>query len=250
MRPAPTERYAGQMGEDTVVLHLAARTGVASPAEYAKTNVEGTADLLEAAETQRVRGFLQVSSIAATFEDTSGYPYALSKQEAEQAVQASGLRWTIVRPTIVLGGDSPAWKRFATLARAPFLVIPGDGRAKIQPVHVEDLVDLLLQIVEEDRFDGEAFDVGGPDVLSMEDFLRLARRRYQGRLPGALKVPLRPGLAMLRAAEKLVPGVLPVSAGQFTSFMSDSVAAPSQFMVEAHRGMRGIEAMLDELTKA
>jgi NADH dehydrogenase len=223
------------MGEDTVVLHLAARTGVASPAEYTKTNVEGTVDLLEAA--------------AATLEDTSGYPYAASKQEAERAVRGSGLRWTILRPTIVLGRDAPAWKRFATLARAPLLVIPGDGRARIQPVHVEDLVGVLLRIVDEDRFEGEAFDVGGADVVSMEDFLRRAHRRYQVRLPGALKIPLRPGLALLRAAEKLAPGVLPVSAGQFTSFMSDGVAESSEFMEEAHPDMRGIDAILDELTE-
>jgi NADH dehydrogenase len=236
------------MGPDTVILHLAARTGNASPSEYTKTNVEGTRDLLEAAETQRVRGFLYVSSIAAAFADTSGYPYAASKQEAEEAVRQSSLRWTIVRPTIVLGPGSPIWGKFSTLARAPLLMIPGDGKARIQPIHVEDLVDLLLRIVTEDRFERQTLEAGGPEVVSIEEFLRRAHRQYQGLLPGALRIPLKPGLALLRAAERLVPIVLPVTAGQFSSFTNDGVAEPNPLLDEMHASMRGIDAMLGELT--
>lgn len=244
-RPA---RYAGQMGPDTMVLHLAALTGNAAPSEYAKTNVEGTRDLLEAAEAQRTRGFLYISSIAASFADTTGYPYAASKQEAEEAVRQSSLRWTIVRPTIVLGLESPIWSKFSTLARAPLLMIPGDGKTRIQPIHVRDLVDLLLRIMAEDRFDRQTLEAGGPEVVTIEGFLRRAHRQYKGLLPGALKVPLKPGLAVLRAAERLIPAVLPVTAGQFSSFTNDGVAEPNPLLEEMHPGMLGIDAMLEELT--
>lgn len=236
------------MGPDTVVLHLAARTGNASPAEYSKTNVEGTADLLEAAKAQRARGFLYVSSIAASFPDTGGYPYAASKREAEDVVRRSSLRWTIVRPTIVLGQGSPVWRKFSVLAASPLLMIPGDGKARIQPIHVEDLVEVFLRIVAEDRFDGETLEAGGPEVVSIEEFLRRAHRRYKGLFPGALKVPLKPGLALLRAAERLVPVVLPVTAGQFSSFTHDGVAEPNPLLEEMHPQMRGVDAVLEELT--
>jgi NADH dehydrogenase len=236
------------MGPDTVVLHLAARTGNASPAEYTKINVEGTQDLLEAAEAQKVRGLLYVSSIAASFPDIGGYPYASSKREAEEVVRLSSIRWTIVRPTIVLGRESPVWAKFSLLARAPLLMVPGNGKARIQPIHVEDLVGLLLRVVVEDRFDGETLEAGGPEVVSIEEFLRRAHRQYRGLFPGAIRVPLKPGLAVLRAAERLAPIVLPVTAGQFYSFVNDGVAEANPLLEEMHPGMRDIDAMLKELT--
>ncbi len=203
---------------------------------------------MEAAEAQRTRGFLYVSSIAASFADTGGYPYAASKREAEEAVRQSSLRWTIVRPTIVLGRGSPVWRKFSTLARAPLLMIPGDGRARIQPIHVGDLVDLFLRIVTEDRFDRQTLEAGGPEVVSIEEFLRRAHRQHRGLFPGALKVPLKPGLALLRAAERLVPVVLPVTAGQFSSFTNDGIAEPNPMLEEMHPSMSGVDAMLSELT--
>ncbi len=242
------ERYASHLGPSTVVIHLAARTGAAPPQAYLETNVEGTRALVEAAETQGVAGFLHVSSIAAGLDDTSGYPYAESKRAAEAVVRGSSLRSTIIRPTVVLGEDSPTWQKLRTLARAPLLVIPGAGTARMQPIHVDDLVRVMLRVVSDDLFEGGTYEVGGPEVVTMGDFLRRAHQRYSGRRRPAVRLPLAPGLALLRAAEKLVPVTLPLTAGQFTSFVRDLVAEPND-LVESLRGeMKGVDEMLSQLT--
>lgn len=244
------ERYAGGIGPGTAVVHLAATTGAVPRAEHVRTNVEGTRHLLEAAEVQGAAAFLHVSTIAVKFEDTSGYPYAETKREAESLVRASALRWTIARPTLVLGEESPNWRKMRALARAPVLLVPGTGRARIQPIHVDDLCDLLLRIVREGRFEGETLELGGADVLTMGEFLRAAHRRYH-RNDLHLRVPLAPGIALLRAAERLAPLPLPVTSAQFTSFRQDGVAEPSPLTAPApdgERPVRGVEAMLDELT--
>ncbi len=242
------ERYASHLGPTTIVIHLAARTGAAPPKAYIETNVEGTRALVEAAETQRVAGFLHVSSIAAGLADTSGYPYAESKRAAEAVVRGSSLRWTILRPTVVLGTDSPIWHKLRTLARAPLLVVPGAGTARMQPIHIDDLVRVLLRVISEDRFDGRTHEVGGPEVVTMEDFLRRAHQRYSGRRRPAVRLPLAPGIAMLRAAEKLLPVTLPVTAGQFTSFVRDLVAEPNEWLDSLQGEMKGVDEMLSQLT--
>ncbi|MGH7539521.1 MAG: NAD-dependent epimerase/dehydratase family protein [Gemmatimonadota bacterium] len=245
-RPA---RYAAAIDDGTAVVHLAGRTGSAAPGEFERANVEGTRHLLDAAETQGARGFLFVSTIAVTFPRTSSYPYAESKRRAEQIVRGSTLRWTIVRPTIVLGRGSPTWRKFRSLARAPLLLVPGDGRARIQPIHADDLAALLLRIVDEDRFEGEILELGGLDQVTLAEFLRRAHERYHRRRGPAFRVPLAPGLAVLRAAERLVPLPLPVSASQFTSFREDGIAEPNSLSEAARGQLRGVDAMLDELTE-
>ena len=65
------ERYAGAFGPATAILHLAARTGRATPAEYERDNVEGTRALVDAAASGGTAGLVNVSSSAVKFPDSA-----------------------------------------------------------------------------------------------------------------------------------------------------------------------------------
>ena len=90
-----------------------------------------------------VRRFIHVSTIAVAFKNRTHYPYARSKELAEEAVRQSGMNYVIIRPTIVLGLASPVWQALVRAATSLLPVIPGSGRALIQPVWVDDVVDAL-----------------------------------------------------------------------------------------------------------
>ena len=87
-------------GVDCVV-HLAATTGRADPQTYDRVNRKGTVDLATAAGEAGVRRFVFVSSVAASFHDKAFYPYAESKQAAEDALAALPLEVVVLRPTIL-----------------------------------------------------------------------------------------------------------------------------------------------------
>ena len=241
------ERYAGALDRDTVVLHLAARTGNAPPAAFRRDNVEGTLSLLEAAEAQDVAGLVHVSTIAVHFPEAAHYPYAESKREAEALVRDFPCPWTIVRPTIVLGRGSPIWDKLAKLAKAPVLVVPGPGTTRIQPIHVDDLVDVLLELAGSGPFDREAHDLGGADAVTVEEFLRRARRRYRGRRGPAIRTPFQLGVPLLRAAERLSPFPLPVNEGQLSSFLYDGVVRADGLQGRHGERLRGVDEILDDL---
>lgn len=211
-----------------LVVHLAAATGKASAAEHQRVNAGGTAALLDACRAAGVPRVLFVSSIAVTFEDQTGYHYAVAKAAAEQAVQRSGLRSVIVRPTMVFGAGSPVEAGLSKLALLPVVVVPGRGRVRVQPIHVDDLVACLVEIVERDLFDGRVVEVGGPDVVAIEDLL-LAIRAARGGGPGrVLHVPLSLFRAPVLAAEWAgLAAVLPVTAGQLASFGNEGTAVAS-----------------------
>jgi NADH dehydrogenase len=101
------------------VVHLAASTGRASAAEHFRVNAEGTDALVRACRTAGVAQLLFVSSIAVTFPDLRGYHYAQSKKKAEEIVRASGLRYLIVRPTMILGSGAPILASLEKLATLP-----------------------------------------------------------------------------------------------------------------------------------
>jgi len=244
-----TEQYASRLGSNTIVLHLAAITGKAEQRDYYHVNTDGTAELLKMAKSAGVAGFLFVSSIAVSFSDRKGYHYAESKQQAELHVRRSGLKYTIVRPTIILGRGSSIWDRISGLSRSPLILLPGSGKTRIQPVYIDDLVMLLLGIISSGRFMDETLDVGGPEVLTMDDFVRRIHRAYRGDRGRVLHLPLRMILGILRTLEEWVPALLPVSSGQFASFYNDGTAEENDLHQSLGIKMKTVDDMLDSLTR-
>lgn len=240
-----TERYAHALGECATVVHLAAATGKRRAAEYFRVNTEGTARLLQASRAAGVRRFLFMSTIAATFPDRRHYPYAESKARAEDAVRNSGLDHLIVRPTVVLGPGAPAWTGLGALARGAVILVPGNGRAVMQPIDVGDLAAAVAELVERFPHPDTIVELGGPDRVTVETLLRGISRRRGARNPRPVHVPLGPLVALLAALEPLLLPLLPVTAGQLSAFRYDTTARPhaaGHFPAPA----KGVEAMLDE----
>jgi len=234
--------YAAVLRRVDLVLHLAARTGKASTADFFAVNAEGTRTLLDACRAAGTPKFVFVSSIAATYADTTTYPYARSKQLAEQAVRESGLNYLIVRPTIVLGTGSPIGSRLAGLARLPVMPVFGDGHVQVQPVCVDDVAAFLLSIVAHRALPDAAVDLGGPEVMSFEELLRRFRLALLGRRGPVIHLPVRGAMRFLSWAERWIP-TIPVSAGQLSAFVNRSVAVEPLSYADA-RPMRSVDEMI------
>jgi NADH dehydrogenase len=214
--------YAGALSASDVVLHLAATTGRASRDSHFRVNAEGTEALLDQCRRGGPSRILFTSSIAVTFEDTRDYYYAQAKLRAETAVKRSGLSYAILRPTMILGPGSPILESLEKLASLPVIPVFGDGLTQVQPVHVDDVVRSIVSVLEDDLFSNTTFEVGGPEVLTIEELLQRIREARGGRPARVMHLALGMVLPPLRMAESLgLGGLLPLSAGQLSSFRSD-----------------------------
>lgn len=240
--PASYERALA--GADAVV-HLAAATGKAAPEEHFRVNVLGTEILLEHCRRLGVRRFVFASTIAVTFPDIRRYPYARAKLEAEGAVAASGLDFTIVRPTIIAGPGAPVLAGLAKLAGLPLVPVFGSGTARVQPILADDLADCVVTIVREGLCVRQTVELGGPEVITIEQLLAELHRVLRGRAMRAVHIPLPPVMAALGLLERVAYRFLPVTAGQLATFRFDGVAA-SNPVFEGHRArMAGIRRMVE-----
>lgn len=233
-------------GIDTV-LHLAAVTGRAAPEDYFDVNVRGTVALLDTCARAGVGRFVYVSSIAATYPDKTAYYYAQSKLSAEDAVRKSRLNYLIVRPTIVLGSDSPVWRSLRALAGLPVMPLFGDGSTRVQPIDVDDVVTFLTSMIELPRLPDAAVDLGGPEVATFLTLLKRIRRRLRGRDTGIVNLPVRPIMILLAQMERWARPLLPVTAGQLSAFVNDSVAGHDTLVTNTVPAMRRIDEILDRL---
>jgi NADH dehydrogenase len=222
------DSYTSHLAGCDTVLHLAAATGRTSREDAFSINANGTRALVQECRRHGVRDFLLVSTIAVKYPNTHHYAYARAKQEAETAVRESGLRHVIVRPTIVLGPEAPIWHNILGLARRRRIVMPGQGRVRVQPIFVDDLVAGMITVVRQDLFQGGIYELGGPDVTSFEELLRRVHRLWTGREPAVMHLPLLPIIAGLSALEPVLGRRLPVTAGQLFAFRYDSTADPAR----------------------
>jgi uncharacterized protein YbjT (DUF2867 family) len=125
---------------------------------------------------------------------------------AEEVIRTSGLKWTILRPTMIYGapGDRNLSRLLTLFARAGrglpmslVVPVPGGGRRLQQPVHVADLAEAVLTAVERPETAGRSYDVAGPEPLTFADLLRAAAAAAGCRVR-LVPVPLGPVIALTR----------------------------------------------------
>lgn len=153
-------------GVDQVV-HLAAV--IRPPSRYEPVNVGGTRNLVDAAVTADVDRFVHMSIVGADPE--ADHPYPRTRGQAEEIVEASGLDATIVRSSLVYGPGDHVVSTIAELSQGPVTPIPGDGSTRIQPIHVDDVVDVLTRVVD-DPPTARTIELGGPDVVTYKELVQ------------------------------------------------------------------------------
>ena len=189
-----------------------------------------------------------MSTIATKFQDQSYYYYAQSKLQGEEAVKGSGLLYTILRPTLVVGKSNQACQALKQLVRPPFLFILGTGKILIQPIFVHDLVVGLLDIIQNDNFMNKTYEFGGPQPITIEDFLfRLYRENVRKDPRFVIRIPLGMVVPFLGNIEKLCSSWLPVTAGQFSTFRNDGIITENPLFQEHRTKMKTIENMIKEI---
>ncbi len=125
---------------------------------------------------------------------------------AEETIRDSALDWTIIRPTMIYG--TPADRNMARLLRmirrSPVVPLPARGRGLQQPVHVDDVARAIVAAMESPLAAGKAYDVAGPEPLSLRQVIQEAAAAVGGS-PRLVSVPLAPAVAAATVYERIVP---------------------------------------------
>ncbi len=118
---------------------------------------------IEAARRARVRRVVKLSALGAS--DHSHSPIARAHHEAEAALIASGLPWTILRPHVFMQN---LLDQAATIAQeGRFYAASGDG--KIPFIDARDIAAVAAAALTQEGHEGEKYVLTGPEALSYYD---------------------------------------------------------------------------------
>ncbi|KSR41719.1 SDR family oxidoreductase [Pseudomonas aeruginosa] len=148
---------------------------------------------------------LQISALDAG--EHPDVPFLASKAAADCYLLGLGIAALVLRPSLLLGpgGASSAWlERLSPLPLIPLL----DNRARLQPLHVDDLVGAVLALLRDWPERAQVIPLVGPQALTQGELLDRLRRAQ-----GCWRVLSPPMLKLVRQDNLADPAILQAACG-------------------------------------
>jgi len=205
---------------------------------FQRVHVEGTRSIVDASRRAGVKRFIHMSALGTRAGARS--EYHKTKWQAEQLVRASGLDWTIIRPSMIHGPDGEFMKMEAKWARKqapPFLFMPYfgagllglGGAGRLQPVYVLDVARAFVDAIANPSTSGKTYDLGGSEQMTWPEMHRASARAIVGK--NRLTMPIPAWYAKMLAA--IVPqSILPFNRDQVIMSQEDNTCDLAGFKTD------------------
>jgi uncharacterized protein YbjT (DUF2867 family) len=170
------EKFSIEEEFDVMIHTIGLAPGMHSEKAYREVHAEGTRNLLKGVKAEKI---VYLSALGAGEIDHS---FFRTKKKAEKLIKNSESDHTILRPSTVYGEGN----KLLELMRkaAPTRVFP-NIKTRTQPIHIEDLVEIISRSVEE--FSAEILELGGPEKMTAGE---LARKIYREEGYSCTLIPL------------------------------------------------------------
>jgi NADH dehydrogenase len=133
------------------------------------TAVKNSRILIDAAKSAGVQRFVHISVSNAGRGTNLGY--YRGKDQVEKYLRESGVAYSIVKPTLIVGPGDVLTNNIAWfLRRLPFFPVPGGGHYRIQPVMLNDVAKITADAAEASG--NVEVDAAGQDIISFRDYVK------------------------------------------------------------------------------
>lgn len=220
----PRGLQAAVTGVDAIVHLVAIPRDLSGGREMARVNTGGTQHVIRAALDAGVRRFVHLGALGVL--DDPRLHYARSKARAEREVQASGLDWTILKPSLMFGERDGFFNQIALLARLSpgVMPIPGGSRTHFQPLWVGDLARAIRTVLELPESVGRIYELGGPEQLTYREMTALTLREMGKR---RMLLPMPQSLIrMVARGSEVLHLPFPVASDQLRQLAFDNITDP------------------------
>lgn len=186
------------------VVHLAAIAIEKKGESYRESNTAATERLISAARAENVQRIIFMSQNGA--DGSSPFPFLRSKGVAQDSVKTSGLRWTILRPSVIFGTEDQFANVLGRLIRLTpkIFPLPDGGRARFQPIVVDDVARVVRLCLEKKETVHQTYELGGAVPLTLREMterILTAMGTHRRLVPVPVRI-LRPVVAL---AQRVLP---------------------------------------------
>lgn len=150
------------------LVHLVGTGMQTHEVDYHSVNIRITQKTIDLCKDARIKKIVYISGLGVRDDTTFGY--FISKLGAEKQITHSGLDYTILRASYIVGNGDPLTRNLKRQAKSGRIVIPGDGSYRLQPISVRDVSRVILECITSKRLSNRIVDLVGPRAVSFADF--------------------------------------------------------------------------------
>ncbi len=196
---------------------------------FERLHRQATVNMLGVAKSAGIKRYVQMSALGTRSGARSRYHQ--TKWQAEEAVRASGLGWTIFRPSIIFGrGDEFVSLLARITRRLPVVPVLGDGQYRLQPIPVEQVAEGFARALRGTGSVGQTYEVGGPTAYRFVEILDLI-----GAAVGRPRVrKIHAPLGAVKLATRLLQWLplYPITMDQLSMLEEENVTESSRFFAD------------------
>jgi uncharacterized protein YbjT (DUF2867 family) len=208
-----------------VVCHLVGLIAETRTQTFEEIVAQGTANVVKACQESGVRRIIYISAIGTAADAAS--KYHKTKFDAEQAVISSDLEYVILRPSVIFGpGDGFITMLERLIRMSPVTPVIGSGRYELQPLFIDDLVEVIVQSMTSDIGLGRIIELGGPKKLEFLEILNIIKQ-----VTGRRRLTLHLPLAFMKLVARLLETVMnpsPITTDQLLMLEAGNVVESSE----------------------
>ncbi len=130
--------------------------------------------LFRACESAGVKRVIQISALGA--DEHAFSHYHTSKLAADRHLRKCALDWAVIMPSIVYGPGAKSMALFKAISALPFIPLIDSGDQPVQPIHIDDLSQAIVELVESPSPLRENIEMVGPAPITMIELYSTLRR--------------------------------------------------------------------------
>ncbi len=143
--------------------------------EFESADIQAAVNFRQAAEDNGIDRIIYLGGLGDVSTDLSAH--LESRIRVAEELDRGPVPATILRAAMIIGSGSISFQIAQHLVtRLPVLLIPSWARTECQPISIRDVVRYLVGVLETPATSGRTLDVGGSEIRSYEEILRVLAR--------------------------------------------------------------------------
>jgi uncharacterized protein YbjT (DUF2867 family) len=142
---------------------------------FEQADLQAAANFRKAAARQGVGHIVYLGGLGDARAQLS--PHLHSRMQVAEELARGPARLTVLRAAIIIGSGSASYEIIAGLVRSLRVIpLPRWTRTRCQPIAIRDVIKYLVGVLETPAATGRSYDIGGPDILTYREMLKVQQR--------------------------------------------------------------------------
>lgn len=152
------------------LVHLIGTGAQTVASDYESVNVQQTEKIISLCKKSHIKKIVYISGLGVDNSTTFGY--FISKLKAERLIIKSGLDYTILRASYIVGSTDPLSQNLSRQIKHGTVLIPGSGLYRLQPISIDDVCQVILACITNKKLSNQIVDLVGPETISFEKYVQ------------------------------------------------------------------------------